>query len=258
MIFGKKSSKKTRKSKKHSQPTAVFSFKRHVLPPVIGLCVMLGAYVILNSQMLVAQANYHFKKPVVATASTPVSTKSSLPAGQSQLSIPSIGAKAPIVFEPKTAEWAVQLALRNGVDHYGSTANPGQAGNTVIVGHSSGAIWAPGNYKFVFTLLNKVKTGDQITIDYQGTIYTYKVTGTEIILPTNLSILNQNNTKPSLTLVTCTPVGTSKYRFVVHAEQISPTPVASNAPAVSASTRAQPQLPDSSGPSFWKSITSWL
>jgi sortase A len=249
----------SKKSKKHSPPKATFSFRRHVLPPLIGLFVMLSAYVILNSQMLVAQANYHFRKPVAVSAPAPTTnTKSPLPAGQSQLTIPSINAKAPIIFEPQTVEWAVQLALRKGVDHYGASANPGQAGNTVIFGHSSGAIWAPGDYKFVFTLLNKVKAGDQVIIDYQGTRYTYKVTGTEIILPTNLSVLNQNSTKPSLTLITCTPVGTSKYRFVVHADQISPDPATAAKPTIPSSVRAQPELPGSASSSIWHSLTGWL
>jgi sortase A len=259
VVTVRKSAKKSQKSKKHSPPKAVFSFRRHLLPPLLGLLVMLGIYVVLNSQMLVAQANYHFMKPAAIAAPAPTAdTKSPLPAGQTQLTIPSIGATAPIVFEPKTAEWAVQQALRDGVDHYGGTANPGQVGNTVIVGHSSGQLWAPGDYKFVFTLLDKIKAGDLATIDYQGTRYTYKVTGTEIILPSNLSVLNQNSAKPSLTLITCTPVGTSKFRLVVHADQISPSPAQAAKPAADASPRAQPQLPNSAHTSFWKSLTGWL
>lgn len=256
----KKPVKRSKKSNKPSPPKATFSFRRHILPPLVGLFVMAAAFAILNSQMLVAQANYHFQKraPVVVASSPTTNTKSPDPSAGPQLLVPAIDAKVPIIFEPSSAEWAVQLALRKGVDHYGNTANPGQPGNTVIVGHSSGALWAPGAYKFAFTLLNKVKAGDQAIIDYQGTRYTYKVTSTEIILPTNLSVLNQNSAKPSLTLVTCTPVGTSKYRFVVHAEQVSPTPVSSTKPVTSTSVKAQPQLPDSANYSLWRSLTSWL
>jgi sortase A len=229
------------------------------LPPLVGLLIMGLAFVILNSQMLVAQANYRFQKPVAAAAPVTPSTKSPDPSAGPQITIPSIGAKAPVIFEQSTAEWAVQLALRKGVDHYGNTVNPGQVGNTVIFGHSSGAVWAPGNYKFVFTLLNKVKTGDQVIIDYNGTRYTYKVTSTEIILPTNLSVLNQNVNKPSLTLITCTPVGTSKYRFVVHADQISPVPISAAKPVTApVVVKAQPQLPASAHASFWSSLTSRL
>jgi sortase A len=258
-----KVNKTSSRKKKLSAPKAKFSFKRHVLPPLIGITVMALAFVALNSQMLVAQANYHFKKPVVVV-STPVknpssvNTKSPDPSAGPQILIPTIGVKAPIIFEQSTAEWAVQLALRRGVNHYGNTVNPGQIGNTVIFGHSSGAVWAPGDYKFVFTLLDKVKAGDQITIDYEGTRYTYVVTGTEIIVPTNLSVLNQNTNKPTLTLITCTPVGTSKYRFVVHADQITPDPAKDKKPAAIPVVKSQPQLPGSAHSSLWSSLFSWL
>ena len=137
---------------------------------------MLVAFGILESQVIVAQANYHFKKPTVAVAAATPTTKAP-DAASTELDIPSIDAKAPWVDEPSTAEWAVQLALRKGVDHYGTTANPGEIGNSVIVGHSSGQLWAPGDYKFVFTLLDKVKAGDDVTLDYKATHYVYKVTG---------------------------------------------------------------------------------
>lgn len=252
------SEQQPKKMAKHSAPKAKFSFRRHIMPPLIGLLVMFMVFIILNSQMLVAQATYHFKKPVVAALPVTTSTKSPNPAAGPQITIPSINAKAPVIFEPSTAEWAVQLALRKGVDHYGNSVNPGQVGNTVIFGHSSGAVWAPGDYKFVFTLLSKVKAGDQVVIDYQSTRYIYKVTSTEIILPTNLSVLNQSSAKPSLTLITCTPVGTSKYRFVVHADQISPDPVSATEPAKLPVVKAQAQLPGSAHASFWSSLVSWL
>ena len=40
---------------------------------------------------------------------------------------------------------------------------------------------------------------------------------------------------PQLTLITCTPVGTSKYRLIVHAKQISPNPE-TNKPFISSGT----------------------
>lgn len=247
------------KKRKNQAPKAKFSFRRHILPPLAGLLVMLAAFLILDSQVLIAQINYHFHKPVVEAASTQaISTKSPNPSAGPQLSIPAIGVNAPIQFNDNNADWAVQLALRKGVDHYGGTALPGQIGNTVIFGHSSGQLWAPGDYKFVFTLLNKVKPGDQVTVDYKGTRYTYKITGSEVILPSNLSILNQNTHKPMLTLVTCTPVGTSKERLIVQADQISPSPSTATQQAKTPVVKAQPTLPSSAHASLWSSLTSWL
>src|SRR6185437_11506988 len=111
-----------------------------------------------------------------------------------------------------------------GVVHYPNTAVPGQEGNVVIFGHSSGVWWEPGSYKFVFTLLDKVQAGDKVFIDYQGTRYIYRITGTQVVSPDNLSVLNQG-TGHDLTLITCTPVGTSTNRLIVHAVQYVPKPV---------------------------------
>jgi LPXTG-site transpeptidase (sortase) family protein len=118
----------------------------------------------------------------------------------------------------------VQKALRSGVVHYGQTANPGQSGNVVIVGHSSGEPWTLGSYKYIFTLLNKVIAKDKIIIDYSGVRYIYEVIAADIVRPTDLSILEQPKNQFNLTLVTCTPVGTSKDRLIIHAKQTSPKP----------------------------------
>jgi hypothetical protein len=83
--------------------------------------------------------------------------------------------------------------------------------------------WTPGVYKFVFTLLDKLQAGDEIIVDYNGTRYIYRINSTEVVSPDNINVLKPTDPKKhSLELITCTPVGTSKNRLVVHAEQISP------------------------------------
>lgn len=254
---------KSKKSTKKPQgaPKATFSFKRHILPPLVGITVMGLVFVALNVQMLQAQVEYRFSKPApVATPVVQTALNKPDPNALSVITIPTIGVNAPIIFEESTAEWKVQLALREGVDHFGGTANPGQFGNTVLFGHSSGQLWAPGNYKFVFTLLDKLQPGDQIYIDYQGNRYVYKVSSSEVILPTNLSVLNQKSARPALTLITCTPVGTSKNRLVVHAEQISPVPgkLKTPVPQLANTAKAEPKLPGAAHSSIWHSLFGWL
>jgi sortase A len=251
---------KPKKSKKHSQPKAVFSFRRHILPPLAGLLVMGLVFLTLNSQLIAAQIHYRLTKPAVAVTSIvpPVDNKSPDPAAGPQITIPAIGQSAPIIFEPSTSEDAVEKALLKGVDHFGGTADPGQTGNAVLFGHSSGQIWSSGKYKYIFSLLDKLKPGDQIIIDNQGTRYIYKVTSSEVILPTNLSVLSQNVHKPVLTLITCSPVGSNKYRLVVHADQISPVPPKTSEPVIQNSIRHDTQLPGSDHTSFWKTLKSWL
>jgi sortase A len=118
-------------------------------------------------------------------------------------------------------ESAVLKALENGVVHYYGTANPGDVGNAVFFGHSSNDAWVPGNYKFVFVLLEKLVPGDTYEIHYNSKKYVYQVTATKTVQPTDLSVLRQTNDKTS-TLITCTPPGTSWRRFIVSANQIQP------------------------------------
>lgn len=281
---------------RYQHPKAPRSFRRQVLPPLAGILVMLAVLFAVNGQWVVAQIQYnlHLRQAAAATHSSrpaqsgngqqnmvlPVDdTKSPDPAAGPGLEIPAIGVKAPVISEPGTVEWQIQLALRRGVVRYAGTAEPGRNGNAVLFGHSSGQPWAPGDYKFVFTLLDKLQPGDEIKVDYQGTRYTYLVTGSEVVPPTAISVLRQT-TEPTLTLITCTPVGSSTKRLVVHAKLIRPLPsaqtVSTGAAAQSPATAARPSklaagqaqsqmsseapvaLPSSASSSLWSSVWQWL
>jgi len=246
---------------KNPIPKAPFSFRHNLLPPLVGLFVMVGALGLLNAQWISAQVVYRFNQPAPLTNELLVSTKSPEPQAGPQLIIPKIGVKAPVVFdEPSVEEWRLQLALRRGVVHYGSTALPGQVGNSVIVGHSSGQIWAPGDYKFIFTLLNKVSRDDKVIVDYDSTRYIYNVTSTEVVTPDNTAVLYQQESKPMLTLITCTPPGTNLKRLLVHAEQISPKfdPATQFKTPESNSPVPTQSLPASASSSLWQTMRSWF
>lgn len=161
--------------------------------------------------------------------------------------IPKINVDAPVVYDvPSLAEATVQNALKDGVIHYpipGANANPGEKGNSVFLGHSSNDVFDDGDYKFIFVQLEQMKEGDTFYINYNSTRYTYTVTATETILPTEVTKLIKTSDKPTVTLVTCTPVGTAEKRFLVHAEQISPDPA--NATATTAPTTPNTSQPGS-------------
>lgn len=193
----------------------------------VGLATATLTVVILNFPWIAAHVQYQLSSHNKTTATSKVATTSGTilrpdPSVPAQLIIPAINVHAPIVFdEPSRAEWKVQVALRRGVLHYGDTAIPGQTtGNIVIFGHSSGVAWAPGNYKWVFTLLDKLRPGDQIEILYQNIPYTYVVADSLVVKPTDLAITAQT-ANPLLTLVTCTPVGTSTNRLIVQAKPLN-------------------------------------
>ncbi len=219
------------KSTKPKHPKAKMTFSRNVLPPILGILMFVGVLGLLNAQWLIAQYQYRFMKavPEIGYSTAPATADPNAPA---HIYIPMINVSAPIVTDVKSYDSAaVQLGLRRGPLQYGSSVDPGHKGNLVIVGHSSGQLWAPGGYKFVFTLLDKMALNDRILVDYKGNRYIYRVSETKVVPPTDLSVV-QPTTEPQLTLITCTPVGTSKNRRVIIARQVSPKPsTAIDAPA---------------------------
>lgn len=230
-------------------------FIRGILPPLAGVVVTAMVLGLLNAQWITAQIQYHLQKPAIVVTQ-PIDGLTIDTSATPEIIIPKTNAKAPIVFdEPSHDETKIQQALKKGVLHYGNTAEPGQNGTVVLFGHSSGQIWAPGNYKFVFTLLSKLQNDDKIIIDYKGTRYIYKVKNTKIVQPNDFTILNQTDT-PTLNLVTCTPAGTSKYRLVVQAEQISPKPeTATKANTTQASSATTTKyLPKSASRPVWQTL----
>lgn len=98
--------------------------------------------------------------------------------------------------------------LSKSLVQYPGTALPGKNGNAVIFGHSILPIfYNPKNYMAVFSTLPTLKEGDEIDIKFDGISYKYKVEESFEIYPTDIQILEQDNTDSFLTLVTCTPPG---------------------------------------------------
>lgn len=237
---------------KHVAPKAPFSFKRHIVSPLVGITVFVSIMGLLNAQWISAQAQYRFGAPHALELSDTF-YKGTPETSDPTIYIPKIGSQSPIIFGG-SGTYDIEENLKKGTAHYALSAKPGQNGNTVIFGHSSGMPWDPGNYKFIFTLLDKLVPNDRIIIDYDGVRYIYRVTGTRIVKPDDISVLDQLTKENKLTLITCTPVGSNSKRLVVDAVQVSPKPVvpANSSPVAPAPTTTT-QLPGSSS-SFWKSI----
>ena len=83
------------------------------------------------------------------------------------------------------------------------------------------------------------------------------MTRSEIIEPTNVSALVYDTDKPILTLITCTPLGTSKYRLLIIAEQISPSYDGQTAVSAPEQPVEVEHLP-SNEPSFFEGIWNWI
>lgn len=173
--------------------------------------------------------------------------------------IPKINAEVPVVYDVNsTDDEAIQQGLTEGVVHYPSSPSPGQDGNVVVVGHSSGNIFNFGNYKFAFSLLREMDNGDTFFLQKDGKRYTYQIYRKEVVKPTDVSVLGPADKPATATLITCDPPGLSTNRLVLTAQQINPDP-ATNAPAVAASSPPPTAsiIPGNS-PSLWSRIVKWF
>lgn len=140
-----------------------------------------------------------------------------------RLIIPKLNIDVPVAFGISTND--VDEAMTHGVAQFsipGANALPGQIGNLVISGHSAGDVYSSNPYKFIFSGLERLEVGDIIYINFESVRYTYQMTKSEVVEPSNVGALIYATDKPMLTLITCTPLGTSRYRLLITAEQIAP------------------------------------
>ena len=236
--------------------------RRHLIPILAGLSVVL--------LILFLQYNRLIFAPIMAYVSPGNAPASSIEAIDPTISqdvspdprliIPKLNVDVPVHFGISLSE--VMSSMNNGVAHYrvaGASAYPGEIGNTVITGHSAGDIYSSNQYKYIFSGLERLEDGDLVYINYNSVRYTYRVIKKEVVEPTNVAALIVGTDKPLLTLVTCTPLGTSRYRLLVTAEQISPSvegaTESEDLPTVDQNTGEA--LP-SNEPSFFEGIWNWL
>jgi len=234
--------------------------KRHLMPIVAGVAVVL--------LILFLQYNRLIFAPIMAYVSPGNAPASEIEAidptitqavsADPRLIIPKLNVDVPIHFGIQLSE--VMSAMNNGVAHYriaGASAYPGEIGNLVITGHSAGDVYSSNPYKYIFSGLERLEDGDLIYINYNSVRYTYRVIKKEVVEPSNVASLVVDTDKPLLTLVTCTPLGTSRYRLLVTAEQISPSLEGAEEAEQYTPTDNSESLP-SNEPSFFEGIWNFL
>lgn len=105
---------------------------------------------------------------------------------------------------------------------YPGTAVPPNLGNAVIFGHSTiPNLFDPLNYETIFATVHKLKEGDQIYTTVNTKEYIYKVESIRITTPDDMDTFTQDNNGSYLTLLTCTPPGTTWKRLVIKAKLIN-------------------------------------
>jgi sortase A len=103
--------------------------------------------------------------------------------------------------------------LRKGPGHVPSTVPPGQPGTFGVSGHRT-------TYGAPFYRLDELEKGDTITVVTREAIYTYTVTRTAVVRPTETQVLDNvrgsnGGVKATITLTTCHPRYSARQRLVV-------------------------------------------
>ncbi len=106
--------------------------------------------------------------------------------------------------------------LASHLVHYNGTAIPPENGTAVIFGHSTlPQLFNEKDYKTIFAHAYKLKIGDEIFVDMKGVVYKYRIFATTVVDPTDESVFQQHADNAYLTLVTCTPPGTTWKRLLI-------------------------------------------
>ena len=190
-------------------------------------------------------------------------TITAAPTAEPKLIIPKLNVDVPAHFNIANDTATIDNAMNHGVAQFkipGADALPGQVGNLVISGHSAGDIYSNNQYKFIFSGLERLQDNDLIYVNYNSVRYTYKVTKKQTVEPTDVAALVYPTSKPILTLITCTPLGSDRYRLLVTAEQVSPayeekaiaTPTTTDSTAALPGNNTSSEMPANEKPFFQK------
>jgi sortase A len=122
-----------------------------------------------------------------------------------RLSIPKIGVDMPVLEGGESVLW-------KGGWLFPGTALPGAEGNSVIFGHRFRYLPPVSN---TFFKLDKLVAGDTFSVRWGGKSYSYRVITVSTVEPTDFSVLQPTPGASLMTLITCAPAFSTKFRLVV-------------------------------------------
>ncbi len=223
---------------------------RHFIPITAAVLVVLVFAFLQYNRLLISNVMAYVSPGSIDPQNIVVNPSSNVEVTPDpRLIIPKINVDVPVLYDVGNDYDSQMKAMEKGVAQFaipGASSHPGQIGNTVLAGHSSNDLLDSGDYKFIFAQLEKLEVGDSIYLNYVSKRYTYTVTKKEVVEPNEVNKLVYPTTKPVLTLLTCTPLGTALHRLLITAEQVSPDPgVAAPAPSTT-NDSATTQIPGNS------------
>ncbi len=230
---------------------------KHFWPVMAAAAVMLVFLFLQYNRVLFANVAAYVRPSSVNQANIIVDPNdTSTITKDDRLIIPSISVDVPIIWGANAADAnSLNAAMDKGVVWFNvqqAHSRPGENGNFVVSGHSSNDWMDQGDYKFVFAPLEQMKVGDTFYVNYQEKRYVYRVSHTKVVRPTDVDALQTDNSKPMITLITCTPLGTAIDRLLVFADQISPDPATASTPVADTNSTAG-QMPENS-PTFLERV----
>lgn len=139
-----------------------------------------------------------------------IASTRAVPHHEFYLSVPTLGISDAVV---SNADNDLDKHLVN----FAGTAYPPAKGNAVVFGHSTLPQWFdPHNYKAIFATALNLKLHDKLIVTENGASYTYVIDNISIVDADDTAPLAQQFDDSYLTLITCTPPGTTWKRLVIH------------------------------------------
>lgn len=142
-------------------------------------------------------------RPQVQSYNAALSIPTPSPQQARSIQIDALDVRAPIV---QGVDWE---ALKRGVGQHIGSANPGEEGNLVLAGHND-------IFGEVFRYLDQLESGDEIVVHTDGQSFTYLVTASFVVEPTQVEVMNPTP-DATLTLISCYPYLIDNQRIIVQA-----------------------------------------
>lgn len=228
---------------------------RHFWPVMAAVSVMLIFLFLQYNRVIFSNVQAYVTPGEMDTQAIIIDPNASMDvSAEPRVIIPKVNINVPIDWNAvASSQDSLNKAMDNGAAWFnipGASARPGEVGNAVFSAHSSNDWLDQTNYKFAFAPLVNVKEGDTIYVNYNSKRYTYTVTHTKVVKPTDVSALTDPVDKPIITLITCVPLGTANNRLLVFADQVSPDPSSATQKEQTTSSTASPVAMPRNSPTF--------
>jgi sortase A len=175
--------------------------------PLISAVVLPSGHTPPNSpggaQFNDAEIPEHLRPLVQSLANVPLPTPS--PGQARRIQIPAIRVDAPVV---QGDGWE-QLKKGVGQSLHSSVLTPGQPGNLIMSAHND-------IFGEIFRDLDQLKPGDQVIVHSGQRAFTYIVTDTRLVEPTQVEVMAPVD-QPVVTLISCYPYMKNTQRIVIRA-----------------------------------------